>query len=357
MKRHRILVKASHSKVGRESSRGRNDTEALLARSEEFADELGRQMIEAGFDILLSGGRSIDAIVGKAATDACKNMNVDPRERIKTYLIGKSDIDTIGMGMVLKPVDRRWQEIRTAVVEECDAVITVTGGKGTSDVIQKANLAGKLVFPIAVSGGASRTEWERLKNVGYSLKDTGDIDFLADSGANPSEIVEKIVSKCRALLDHTSKVYSRRVFVVHGHDGELKAELARFLEKLDFTPVIFHEQPDKGQSIYSKLHGELSDVGYAFVLLTPDDVASRVSSREDTSHRARQNVIFEFGLLAGILGLERVCAIVKGDIEIPSDLSGTLYKYIDKDSSIDTISFELTKELKGAGYPLDANRL
>ena len=37
---------------------------------------------------------------------------------------------------------------------------------------------------------------------------------------------------------------SRRVFVVHGHDGEAKVQVARFLEKLTLEPVILHEQPN-----------------------------------------------------------------------------------------------------------------
>lgn len=75
--------------------------------------------------------------------------------------------------------------------------------------------------------------------------------------------------------------FSRRVFIVHGHDGELKNELARFLERLDFEPVILHEQPDHGQTIIAKLRGEMSDVGFAFVLLTPDDLGTTSSKETD----------------------------------------------------------------------------
>lgn len=151
--------------------------------------------------------------------------------------------------------------------------------------------------------------------------------------------------------------YSRRVFLVHGHDGELKNELARLLQKLDFQPVILHERPDRGQTIIAKLTGEMSDVGFAFVLLTPDDVGAVAVKRGDLSPRARQNVIFEHGLFVGHLAPDRVCAIRRGDVETPSDLQGVLYKTISEGNSIASIALEIVNELRAAGYLVDANKL
>ena len=73
--------------------------------------------------------------------------------------------------------------------------------------------------------------------------------------------------------------YSRRIFIVHGHDSDIKNELARFLQKLDFHPIILHERADRGQTIIAKLRDEMSDVGFAFVLLTPDDVGGLASKK------------------------------------------------------------------------------
>jgi predicted nucleotide-binding protein len=151
--------------------------------------------------------------------------------------------------------------------------------------------------------------------------------------------------------------YSRRIFIVHGHDGELKNELARLLEKLDFEPVILHEQPDRGQTVFSKLNGEMSDVGFAFIILTPDDVGYLATNSSDSKPRARQNVVFEHGLFAGYLKPERVCAIRKGNVEAPSDLQGVLYKPIPEGGGIRSIALEIANELRAAGYILDANKL
>jgi predicted nucleotide-binding protein len=103
-----------------------------------------------------------------------------------------------------------------------------------------------------------------------------------------------------------------KVFVVHGHDEAVREAVARFISSLDLTPIILHEQASQGRTIVEKLehHG---DVGYAVVLLTPDDVGG--SSSESLRSRARQNVILELGYFVGRLGRDHVCAMHRGNIE------------------------------------------
>jgi predicted nucleotide-binding protein len=155
----------------------------------------------------------------------------------------------------------------------------------------------------------------------------------------------------------TRPTTSKRIFVVHGHDSALKTELARMLERLGLAPVILHEQPRRGEPLLNRLQAEVRDVGFAFVLLTPDDVGSVAARTKKWKPRARQNVIFEHGLLTALLGHERVCAIVQGDVEIPSDLHGVLFQRVPAGGSLASIALELVNELKAAGYLVDANRL
>jgi predicted nucleotide-binding protein len=150
--------------------------------------------------------------------------------------------------------------------------------------------------------------------------------------------------------------YTRDVFIVHGHDGELKNELARLLEKLEFNPIILHEQADKGQTIIQKLQYEGSRVGFAFILHTPDDEGRKVGAA-DLNPRSRQNVVFEHGMFVGRFTHGRVCAIVKQGVEIPSDLSGIVYKTIPTGGTIQSIAYEIVKELRAADYVIDANKL
>lgn len=145
------------------------------------------------------------------------------------------------------------------------------------------------------------------------------------------------------------------MFVVHGHDHALKAEVENFLHQIGLEPVVLHRQPDQGQTIIEKFE-QNSDVGYAFVLLTPDEMAytmyqdSLPDSDRKKERRARPNVIFEFGYFVGRLGRSRVCCLYKGDVVLPSDLSGLVYKKIDE--SFDSQAFSIIKELKAAGYQI-----
>lgn len=121
-----------------------------------------------------------------------------------------------------------------------------------------------------------------------------------------------------------------RVFVVHGHDDVMKESVARVLTSLGLQPVILHEQPDQGQTIIEKIERH-SNVGFAVVLLSPDDIGYRDADGPDAARpRARQNVVMELGYFAGKLGRQRVVALHRGDIELPSDYEGVLYTAIRK---------------------------
>lgn len=145
---------------------------------------------------------------------------------------------------------------------------------------------------------------------------------------------------------------SNKVFVIHGRDDGAKQTVARFLERLSLKPVILHEQPNEGRTIIEKFEDH-TDVGFAVVLLTPDDVGSLTDEETNLKPRARQNVIFEFGYFIGKLDRKRVCALVKGDVEKPSDYDGVLYIPLDDFGGWEK---RLIKELKSAGFEIDANR-
>ena len=156
------------------------------------------------------------------------------------------------------------------------------------------------------------------------------------------------ISAARTDVSDTS---SCKVFVIHGHDDVAKHELAGFLRQLDLDPVILSDQPSKGNTIIEKFY-EHSAVSYAVALLTADDVGS--SRRESTAKpRARQNVIFELGFFIGRLGRKRVCALTKGEPEIPSDYYGVVYVPMDSGEW----KIALAKELTEAGFDIDMNKL
>ena len=120
---------------------------------------------------------------------------------------------------------------------------------------------------------------------------------------------------------------SRKVFLVHGRDDGAKSEVARFLSKIGLEEIILHERPNAGRHLLTKFQEELEGASFAVVLITPDDEGSL--SGGAPRKRARQNVVFELGFFIGKFGTGHVAALVKGDVEKPSDFDGVGYITLD----------------------------
>lgn len=120
---------------------------------------------------------------------------------------------------------------------------------------------------------------------------------------------------------------NKKIFIVHGHDELSKYKLKDYLQNtLHYPePVILSEIASQGRTIIESFEEESENAGLVFVLLTPDDFTN------DSHARARQNVIFELGYFMGKLGRKsgRIIALLKGNVDIPSDLNGILYIHID----------------------------
>lgn len=171
---------------------------------------------------------------------------------------------------------------------------------------------------------------------------------LIDSYIENLSIFEQIEEDYDKEIKNT--VQSNKVFIVHGRDNESKFELARYLEKIELEPIILHEQVNKGKTIIEKIE-EYTDVNYGIVLYTPCDIGGLNDGKDELQERARQNVVFEHGLLIGKIGRNNVSALVKGNIEKPNDISGVVYM----DMNSGNWKIDLAKELKDAGYEIDFN--
>ena len=143
----------------------------------------------------------------------------------------------------------------------------------------------------------------------------------------------------------------KKVFVVHGHDHTTKLNVARLLEKLELVPLILHEQANRGRTLIEKFE-DYSDVAYAVVLLTPDDMGA--ANGGEPAPRARQNVIFELGYFMGKIERNKVCALYSKGVEIPSDHSGIIYVELDEAGAW---QLGLAREMIAAGLDIDLNKL
>jgi predicted nucleotide-binding protein len=150
----------------------------------------------------------------------------------------------------------------------------------------------------------------------------------------------------------TATTPSRKVVIVHGRDNDAKNEVARFLSKIGLQEIILHERPNIGRHLLTKFQEESEGASYAVVLITPDDEGGLPG--EAPHKRARQNVVFELGFLIGKLGSGRVAALVKGDVEKPSDFDGVGYIPLDPTGGWKGL---LARELKAARIPFEADKV
>ena len=209
------------------------------------------------------------------------------------------------------------------------------------------------------------------------------------------DVTDKFI---KTLPKGKKETISNKVFIVHGRSRKPMKELKAMISEFGLEPIILHEKASGSRTIVEKLE-KYSDVGYAFVILTPDDIgvsfqdlfektakysykdealsaARRILEQsrgsierfiefnlkfmqepEDASKflkflipRARQNVVLEFGYFIGLLGRDRVCCLYKGDVELPSDMHGIVY--IPFKGSIEETRNMIIKELKAAGYEI-----
>ncbi|WP_254613086.1 TIR domain-containing protein [Brevibacillus sp. HB1.2] len=144
---------------------------------------------------------------------------------------------------------------------------------------------------------------------------------------------------------------SKKVFVVHGRDRTALLETESLLRRIGLEPVVLHRMANNGMTLIEKFE-KCSDVKYAVVLLTPDDIGALNEDYPNYRFRARQNVIFELGFFYGKLGRSKVCCIYKSNVELPSDINGVAY--LPYNQSVEEIEMALLKELKAANLQFQA---
>lgn len=216
---------------------------------------------------------------------------------------------------------------------------------------------------------------------------TSDFELLEEKGRDVTRVFIQDNKGKKSAHKKRFPHSSRDVFIVHGKDQKSAEELKSMLLGFGLSPIILHEQASGSRTIIEKLE-KYSKVGYAFVLLTPDDAGYcqyekriltqdyaikmtltlqrlRIFAKKQFEPivgdgmknflnilrgRARQNVVFEFGYFVGLLGRDRVCCLYKGDVELPSDMDGIVYVPFKK--SVSEAKPEIIKELKAAGMRL-----
>lgn len=158
---------------------------------------------------------------------------------------------------------------------------------------------------------------------------------------------QKDNSKLKNIQDENNKI-----FIVHGHDIEMRETVARFVEKIGLEAVILYEQTNGGKTIIEKIE-ENTDVRYGIILYSPCD-HGKSQKEEKLKKRPRQNVVLEHGYLMAKLGRKNVIALTKGELELPSDLLGIINPNYDLSGYW---KFKIAMELKENGLKIDMNKI
>jgi predicted nucleotide-binding protein len=245
-------------------------------------------------------------------------------------------------------IKQRWDARAGALEKKINATLAEIFGEETAE-FNRYRVGSFDSLPISMGGGNR-----------YSVQE---IQKSYREGIDEAVVeLESLLSLLRERLEDHGKYAAtapaeeckqsgRRIFIVHGRDEAAKEAIARFIEKLHLEPIILHEQPNAGRTIIEKLEGHL-DMDFAVVLLTPDDVGALSTAPDQVRPRARQNVVLELGLFLAALSRRRVCALHKGDVELPSDYDGVVYIPMDDAGGWRLL---LAREVKHAGLEIDLN--
>jgi predicted nucleotide-binding protein len=151
----------------------------------------------------------------------------------------------------------------------------------------------------------------------------------------------------------------KQIFIVHGHDSDARDQLELALHRLGLKPFILMNTSGGGKTIIEALEGQIgrdytSDFG--IVLMTPDDFGySKKDGDKKVEPRARQNVVLEAGMLLASLTRSRMAIVVKGHLEMPSDLQGVIH--LAYNDHVKEIIPKLCQRLKEAGFDLQPNQI
>lgn len=209
------------------------------------------------------------------------------------------------------------------------------------DSLEHKKFTGTHFAPLMLTSGTTNDAIVRACRVGLSTTKAILSTYLEEMIDDEGQLSTKKTSA-------VALVYNK-IFIVHGHDGELKQAVARIIEKQGIEAIILSEQANKGRTIIEKFE-DYSDVGGAICLFTADDYG-KAKKEIKRKKRARQNVVLETGYFMAKLGRDHVVILADNGIEMPSDLSGVVY------TNTASWQSDLLKELNAIGYTVDLNKL
>jgi predicted nucleotide-binding protein len=232
-------------------------------------------------------------------------------------------------------------------LEDLQALVTGAGIDG----VWKEEPGGKHAFKSTNGGvlnwwpgtGTTQFQGQPAGKAALEAAVSGEVSVAA--AARPAAVAARVIADAKL---------PRQIFIVHGHDTDARDQLELALHRLGLEPFVLMNSSGEGKTLIEALEGKIgrdysSDFG--IVLMTPDDIGySKKDGAERGEPRVRQNVLLETGMLLSSLTRARMAIVVKGHVELPSDLQGIIrFGYNDH---VKEVVPKLCQRLKEAGFDL-----
>jgi predicted nucleotide-binding protein with TIR-like domain len=296
--------------------------ESSLDQFKRACRELGREL-ERHRQLVIVGGhseRTADANVVQGVLEVAKGRAplecsievIRPKRNNDSYRELASEND--GLFGFHDPPHESWTEIHLLTVWQSDCILAIGGCDGTYRAGLAALVAKKPIIPIASFGGAAAHLLRDAEAFGQLLDKRDRLALGNPWGSTVLKTALRIAGIGRRP----------RVMLIHGHSAdryELEAWLRRDGELCDVR--VMREEFAPGHLLPQKLEELAAWADGAIALVTPDDVGGAVG--QAPTGRARENVWIEVGWFWGRLGRHRTLLLRKGDVDLPSDLTGVEY--------------------------------
>ncbi len=192
-----------------------------------------------------------------------------------------------------------------------------------------SNWTKEQVEQVFVDKGWYHSEREIQDAVQFILADRTRINLYTSGKVNVQGKSSDIKTEAEIIFSKSFSTYipvpKPKVFVVYGHDKEVRDQIESIIKGLGLDPIILDQIPGAGNTIIEQLEVQIEGAVFACVLLTPDDEGHPKDKPDEKKYRARQNVILELGMAVGKLGREKVAVFHKPNTEIFSDIHGLIY--------------------------------
>lgn len=208
-----------------------------------------------------------------------------------------------------------WEGAHLQMIEDCDIIVTIGGGKGTYLAGLAAIGTGKRTVPIASFGGASA---EILRVIEARAE--------KDTASMIRRLNAPWTLHVRDSVVNLARIGAPRLVIIHGRSKDW-LELADWLKRVAKVADVdvMEQQFGGGSTLPEKWEKMASHVDAAIAIATPDDQGG-LTGDGALKPRARQNVWLEVGWFWGRLGRDRVLLLLKNSpMDLPSDLQGMEY--------------------------------